>query len=636
MKLYLAEHKHQVIAFLQEAGAGDNPWVALGPSAMHYLEKMGIPFSIPEDYLSQEEIEAACVGQFERLTSVCRELDNLLAKDHPLLGRWGIRPFFFHLWQLGQLADILLSRAMQLQKILEHFPDAEVQVHLAPPQPWAGFGLGFGQQETLWGRLLTLPGWNVQIRTRPQPIALGRNGKDSALQTLLSSFYGFLSRLSKITPGCETITFSLRQGWWKNILNIWQPLKITKKSSLVMLNGLYEWAGILPDLMQQGAPCYFVSGKLLARPRLSVPTNSYRSTLAETFCQTFQKGFLPGSVDFSPLLQNRVAFIAEQGPAIAEDLANRLSFFLRNKDIRALLFSVTTNYPSYIVSQYCRRNQIRILCWQHGAAFGDKGAVTQRTDLLNLTSCDQMLVSGEAVKRAYEGSPLATEEGCEIIAVGMPSLEPLKGISPSSRGDKMRVLWVFGGYYGNGWYCGFSPPTSDRLYYQEQMVILKDLIDLLGKFSQIEVTVKLYSSSYLTDNPPWVQDLKDVERLQLVYNHPNFVDLLPQHDLVIIDSPTTTLLQAVATRLPVFVSMSVIRWPDAAIDLLKKRAPCWERAELLMAGVRQFIESGQYPGDVEDREFLKYYGVCGENGLNLALKLTEQALNGNQIGSDNS
>ncbi len=81
MNLYLAEHDYQIEDFLGEAKNHRDIWVALGPSAMHYLSRRGIPYKIPEDFISREEIEEACVAQFEVLTRICRELDNILLND---------------------------------------------------------------------------------------------------------------------------------------------------------------------------------------------------------------------------------------------------------------------------------------------------------------------------------------------------------------------------------------------------------------------------------------------------------------------------------------------------------------------------------------------------------------------------
>jgi hypothetical protein len=238
-----------------------------------------------------------------------------------------------------------------------------------------------------------------------------------------------------------------------------------------------------------------------------------------------------------------------------------------------------------------------------------------------------MLVYGDGVKFGYKTSPLAKEEKCEVISVGMPSLLTLRDICSIPDANKIRILWPFGGYYGNGWYCGFSPPHSDRIYYKEQMVILHKLLRLLEKYEHLCITVKLYPSTYSDENPPWVEDLRKSERIRIVYNRPNFVELLTHHEVVIIDSPTTTLLQAIATKLPVFVLMSVICWPDEATVLLEKRGWCAKKAEDLMVNLERYVENGTYDRNVEDHDFLTKYGVHNSDPVNNALSLVKSVLN---------
>ncbi len=632
MNLYLAEHDFQIEDFLGEAKNHRDIWVALGPSAMHYLSRRGIPYKIPEDFISREEIEEACVAQFEDLTRVCRELDNILLNDDVFLKKWEIRPFFFHLWQLGQLLDLLLSRTLTLKKIFESFPGALVHTHLGASQAWNFFGLGFSQEENIWGRLLVRPGWGVKVRTRPERFkgishqkasGLAKTGFwRSKIKTLLSSLY-------RVNPWCHSMGLSLREGWWRNIWNILRHLRSVNEGGVAICGGIYEWASILPDLITQGHPVYFFYAQDLKK---GDPASGFlwkpETENLNSLWDRFRKALPQLPVDFTPMIQDRFGFIVEKSPVIAREVVKKLErFFSRNK-IKVLLNSTGADFNFYMVKQFCRKKNIRVLSWQHGAEWFDK-RMSQRNDLLNLVSCDSMLAYGDAVKNGYNSSPLAKEEKCQVVSVGMPSLNKLRAISPAAPEEKMRIIWPYGGYYKNWWYSGFSPPQNDRIYYQEQMVILQDILELKNKYKQVSVTVKLYNSAVF--NPPWVKELANRERIRIIIEKPSFVELLPQHDLVIVDSPTTTLLQAVATKLPVFVLMSVVRWADEAISLLRKRAYCAESAEELMKALNRFLENGTHSFDVNNEEFLSQYGTHDGHGKERALSLTEMILNDESI-----
>jgi len=89
---------------------------------------------------------------------------------------------------------------------------------------------------------------------------------------------------------------------------------------------------------------------------------------------------------------------------------------------------------------------------------------------------------------------------------------------------------------------------------------------------------------------------------------------LYEHDIVIIESPTTTLLQAIATGLPVFVLTSIITPPRADLPLLMKRAVCAENAEELMDKLEEYLKTGHYPADINSREYLKLHGTHLDDG----------------------
>lgn len=615
MKLYLAEHSHQVADFLEKDCKSPAVWVALGPGAMHALGKRSIPFSIPEDYLPREEIEPACVAQFERLDKACRQLDEFLWVREPFLREWGIRPFYFHLWQLGQLADLLHSRALILDKILRRLKVQEIHVHKNAPGEWGLFGLGFSLWEPVWGSLLELPGWPARIVAWPEP-NLDTGQEEIKGDTGWRGLSSQVSTWARSQPLAFSLLKSWRQGWWANLVNL---IRSGPNFEVAVCNEAYEWRTVMPNLMAAGHPVTFINS-------LDLIGNGYRGQPtaemgADPEWQVFRQALTLKPVDFSGLVRDRFSFIREKAPELARTMVVRLKKKLSTSRVKALLVSGAIDYATYVIKQYCRRQKIQVLSWQIGAAWHN-GRITQRNDLLNLVGCDRMLVYGEGVQQAYAASPLAQEEGCRIECVGMPSLKKLRAIAPQRPRERTRILWPFGGYYQNRWYCGFSPPHSDRVYYQEQMVILEHLLKLLEAHPGVELTVKLHPSYLEIEDPPWAKDLTHRDRLRMVKREFSFVELLGEHDVCLIDSPTTALLQAVATRLPVFALMSVIRWSDEAIRLLRRRAWVAESAAELMTGLSKYLQDGPMV-DVNHDEFLRQYGLGREDGEQVAQTIVE-------------
>ncbi len=97
----------------------------------------------------------------------------------------------------------------------------------------------------------------------------------------------------------------------------------------------------------------------------------------------------------------------------------------------------------------------------------------------------------------------------------------------------------------------------------------------------------------------------------MVRSELTFIELLNKHDEVLIDTPTTTLLQVIAKKLPVFVLTSIISLPRPDLSILKKRAVCAER---LMNDLENYLKTDHYHANAENMEFLKLYGTYKDDG----------------------
>jgi hypothetical protein len=162
------------------------------------------------------------------------------------------------------------------------------------------------------------------------------------------------------------------------------------------------------------------------------------------------------------------------------------------------------------------------------------------------------------------------------------------------------------------------------------MIIVEGMKRIIRGNKKASLTLKLYpNADALDEDPPWAASLKGIERINIIRN-PQFARLLQSHDAVLIDSPTTTLLQAIATRLPVFVLTSVISPPRAHLPLLMQRAVCADNAETLINRLELYLQTGDYTADRDDREYMKLYGTHLDDGKSSqrALAILEKTLKG--------
>jgi len=162
------------------------------------------------------------------------------------------------------------------------------------------------------------------------------------------------------------------------------------------------------------------------------------------------------------------------------------------------------------------------------------------------------------------------------------------------------------------------------------MIIVEGMKRIIKGNNKLSLTLKLYpNADVLDEDPPWASSLKGIDLINLIRNPP-FIQLLDSHDAVLTDSPTTTLLQAIATRHPVFVLTSVISLPMVHLPLMRQRAVCADNAETLMKSLELYLQTGNYPADCGNREYIKLYGTHLDDGKSSqrALAILEKTLKG--------
>lgn len=606
--LLLAEHDYQVKDFLDRGLKNEGEWIALGPSAMYYLDQMKISYTIPEDYCSLNEIETVCEEQFDKLRHACEEIDSVLIEKDSFLKEWNIRPFFFNLWQLSVLMDTLISRVVWLRKIMENYAGYHIYAHLQntdlmTSQINNSNSLFFDKHETLWGKLLSLEGWQNPIYLLPEPAFQNKVG-------FLRSKY--LNRLKLILTNSSLIyNFILFKRYKLPLRKFVASILFNKKSPHVFIpKHPFQWRYVFPSLFKSGIEILF--------HRFDFPISYAKvnqNGKAIELCNSFLRAVrLKEGTDYPSLIKDRIIWIIENSRNIAKKIIKTLERLNNKYNLCAVLNSITFDYSAYVVKQYFIGQNIPVVCYQHGSVWYDK-KITQKVDLHDMVSTTVLLTYGDAVSQAYSQSDLKNHP--EIISTGSIGLDNLSVFKKTSRyvTNELKILYVITGYNKNAWYCGFSPPMSDRIYYREQFTIINGLIEIVQNYSYISVTIKLHPSNYkgIGDDPPWIDNLLKKRNIYLK-RYPSFSEMINNYDIIIIDSPTTTLLEALTSKAPIFVLTSIISPPRRHISLLKKRAVCCYNAEDLIDKINNYLKSKSYPADVNNREFLELYGTFRNDG----------------------
>ncbi len=597
--LFLVEHQWEVRSFLKKGLRNKGQWIALGPSAMFALDKENIPYKIPEDFYSVSKLEEICLVNHEKVEELCNKLDNEILNRNPQLKEYGIRPFLFNIFPLIILFDGIISRIFQLKAILDFFPSYTIWIHIRPWQPWGMFDILFSNQDTLWGHILALNGWSHEINFISEEAP---KAKTTLCRQVLQKVKEYIKKFmflnqpevsleqknQEAKKGFKTKGSFLVYGFpynWKYTYNLFgkkgwgivfsndQMFKITPTSSDVINNTINEIINSDPDLIS-----YF----------------QYRN------------------ISFYSLVYDRLAWIYKNGLAAYSHVSEKMKTFIEQYNIKAILTTINTSIVSYMVNQIGRHYALPVIRWQHGFVFYNN-RISQLNEFNDLMGVDLLMVFGEEVAAAYR--PYLNKFRVNVICVGSAELDNLRtkeNISYIKHGRKISILYATTNFYFNYWYCGIEPPFIDRFFYNTQLQIMNGLNQILKSNQEVSLTVKLHPLSDWID-PPWIKDFKN-KRINYIKSIPSFSELIFQSDVIIIDIPTTTNLQAISTKRPVFVLTRHLRLPQRTLQILKKRAVCEEDSAELIAKVAKYIKEGIYCADVNDTEFLELYGIYRNDG----------------------
>jgi hypothetical protein len=126
-----------------------------------------------------------------------------------------------------------------------------------------------------------------------------------------------------------------------------------------------------------------------------------------------------------------------------------------------------------------------------------------------------------------------------------------------------------------------------------------------------------FNPNRLSMDPPMkgFSEEKGFTNFNFIKNERRFIDLLPESDVVVIDVPTTTLLQSLTTTKPVFVYTGHLHIDENAFEMLQKRAYCYSDLNEFTKALDNYL-LGKNIGevDLEDTVFLEYYGMHKLNG----------------------
>jgi hypothetical protein len=278
-----------------------------------------------------------------------------------------------------------------------------------------------------------------------------------------------------------------------------------------------------------------------------------------------------------------------------------------------MLLSTITFPEDFGMALAARAEGARVVTWQHGSyAVFDPHTQPAYYDIRD---ADAFLVFGEGTRLAFaaDGRRWSTQ----IVPVGSAPLDRLSAASAarprrlsSRRPRRPRVLVPLRGLnipvIGDSYQ---SYPLD--LYWRE----LPKMLEVFGTFPGLRFDLKLYPANTPFDNP--IRDFLrtcGIRNVRLQHLR-GFAALLPAADLVVLDWPYSTLLEAVCTSVPVICYRKYWALRSGVEEKIRRRCFLADSPGQLGEFLRQYAD-GVLPA-LDDRTLLREFGTAEDDGQSL-------------------
>jgi hypothetical protein len=326
--------------------------------------------------------------------------------------------------------------------------------------------------------------------------------------------------------------------------------------------------------------------------------------------EKFKKLFKFHDTDFLPLLKDRLIFLIEELTPMLFGFYKKNKKLLKTKGIQAAVSSIISDGFGYAISKAAHDNNIPVITWQQGGGYGY--AEQPMIIYQNMIAPDFHFVFGDGVAKTYK--KLAKKYNTKLIPVGSAFLESVKHQKISYRIKKFveknknkTVLYVITNFYQNSLYISSPPPFSDNIYWRTQQRIM----DILGKQVNWNVLVKLHPSRMYRESPLSAYTKERGYNCKFIKNECYFKELLPIANAIVIDFPSTILLESLMTEKPIFVYGDYLKMYRNALNMLRKRVYYSENIHEFTQMLGDYLSGKKMKicPDNHDKEFIKSYGI---------------------------
>lgn len=611
-------HVKDCISWLDEI-SGEKLIIALTPFAMHELDTYGLNYRIPEDYYDAEELYQMGIDNFKKVEDLSKLIDSSIQQSDHEIAEYNVKPAMFNFYHVKIAYDSVTIRIFQLLKIISKEKPDLIYAYETNKYPFGAYAsapyLRFDNRESIYTQIFSLADWKVSVILLPfvqqhesESTESNRNFSNHIKQSVVP----WLENHPKIYE----VALTIKKEGWRGLINMFKDqLQGAEKTSALLYGSGYNWDDCHKELRKECiAPIYRIPDNFQWINRSNeLDIDGLQlvwSNLQEN--DDFKNYFIYDGIDFFSLLKDRFEFLVEQLTIACMLTIWETMALISDKNIKAVIASTFSTCGGYSMAQAAHNCGIPVVTWQHGAYGAMHHPIINYCDLI---SSDAHFVFGNGVLEQY--AKPAQYYNTKLVPIGSSTLVKLKNKNSdnkliSQNMEKKVILYISTAMRRNANYISEAFLFSDSHLWNVQ----KKIIALLGLHENYDVIVKLHPAvDYNTPIQTYATEC-NIKNCTFVSNEFTVPELLSKSDIVIIDLPSTTLLQATTTKNPIFVYMGYLQFDDDAKKLLKQRAFCSDDIDVFIKEINEYLSTGKIDGfiNLDNQEFLQQYGITSFEG----------------------
>jgi hypothetical protein len=607
MNIAFIEYETDIDDALKNLKKESTVYVSVSAQASYNLLKKKTKFLTDEEILTPQEFQEIGNENFEFTKNWVQQLEQILKLKNPIFAKMQFTPFKWHFYRLKILLDAVRIRHLLITRLIEKEKPLIVgSPPAADPKMVHDHHLFFHVYDSLYGVLVK----KIAIE-RGLGIKTWDRFKPFPQNHIFINSLGALGR--RFVRGLQVSASSFE--------NIFKH----KTGNILIGNLGYDIEFIKKELSGEFNFYYY------RHPLQILSLNSFLRIKAEAvsseipkikFNGIFEKINVTGDPIVDDILGNRIQRYAEKYIPILWHGLHYLKYIDSQKEFKAYIHPVGASDAFYgLPVFYFEHSNRPVITVQHGA-YGF--ALNRMLEYCEFAHNGYFLSWGEGIREQYDKRK---QGNCNIVSTGSYLIEKIKKDRKIRRIIK-KVCYVPGSYRGYTAYYPNGQPGLDSKLFLTEVNFLMALKPYLKKYQIIyKVSPGAIRESSIVGKNPMISWLKENIPSMHIESRP-LLSLIHDFDLFIIDFPSTTLIQALASGAEVLVYVGNPYYSLSAdgIKLLGTRAVIGLNEGDFKDKIISILDKGTVVSNVEDVSFLKKYGTFLNDGNSLK-RMTEHVVN---------